>query len=47
MNAAIAGLVLVVVVAVAADFRLFNALICLFKSLSGHAMGQQSKGTNK
>jgi len=47
MSAAIGGFIVVLVVAIAADFRVLNALICLFKSIRGQNKGPQTKGTNK
>ncbi len=47
MSAAIGGFIVVLVVVIAADFRLFNALICLFKSPSGQTRGQENKGADK
>ena len=43
MSAAIAGFVLILVVSIAADFRLANALICLAKSTIG-ALNPIAKG---
>jgi len=47
MSAAIGGFIVVLVVVIAADFRVLNALICLFKSITRSNQGPQTKGTNK
>ncbi len=47
MGAATSGFIVVLVVVIAADFRVLNALTCLFKSLRGQTKGPQTKGTSK
>lgn len=39
MSAALIGFVLVLIVAIAADYRVLTALICLFKSLTQRLRG--------
>ena len=39
MSAALSGFALVLIVAIAADYRVLNALICLFKSLTRKVAG--------
>jgi len=41
------GIALVLIVSIAADFRVLNALICLFKSVSGTIDRLLFKGTNE
>lgn len=44
MSAALFGFFLFLIVAIAADFRVLNALICLFKSLTHRALNSNAKG---
>jgi len=44
MSAAIIGFVLVFVVAIAADYRVLGALICLFNSIKRRALTPDIKG---
>lgn len=47
MSSAIIGLLLVFVVAIAADFRVLNALICLSKSIKHRLQTRITKGKVK
>ncbi len=47
MSELLFAIALVFIVSIAADFRVFNALICLFNSVTGSIYRQLSKGTNK
>ncbi len=44
MVPALIGLALVLIVAIAADYRVLNALICLFTSICHRALIPASKG---
>ena len=44
MGAALTGFAIVLIVAIAADYRVLNALICLFKSLTHRAFSPDAKG---
>ncbi|MCF6327309.1 MAG: hypothetical protein L3J21_08465 [Devosiaceae bacterium] len=41
------AIALILVISIAADFRVLNALICLFNSVTGTIRRQLFKGTNK
>jgi len=47
MSGLLLAIALVLVVSIAADFRVLNALICLFNSVTGTIRRQLFKGTNK
>ncbi len=47
MSGLLLAIALVLIVSIAADFRVLNALICLFNSVTGAIGRQLFKGTNK
>ncbi len=44
MGATLTGIALVMIVAIAADYRVLNALICLFKSITHRTFTPDAKG---
>ncbi len=44
MGTMLIGIVFVLIIAIAADFRVLNALICLFKSLTHRVFASDAKG---